>query len=132
VSWNDAVATVPTVLPLPCGTEVSLMFRKANYVDAIRKVTATAGGKSINARLQRAMISVAISSTPPGATISLGKKWLGVTPGTIKVPVASPSVLTLTKDGYEPSTQTITPADEDRPVHVTLSPRPPQPPSTTP
>jgi uncharacterized caspase-like protein len=42
VSWKDRVAIVPTVLPLPCGIEVSLTFRKANYVDAIRKVTAIA------------------------------------------------------------------------------------------
>lgn len=132
VSWKDGVATVPTVLPLPCGIELSLTFRKANYVDAIRKVTATASGKPINVRLQRVTISIAISSTPAGATIFIGKKWLGVTPDTIKLPASSTSVLTLAKDGYEPSTQTITPADDDRPVHVTLHRQPPQPPSGTP
>jgi hypothetical protein len=132
VSWKDQVAIVPTVLPLPCGIEVSLTFRKANYLDAIRKVTATAGGKPVIARLQKATISIEISSTPAGATISLGKRWLGVTPATIKLPVSSPSVLTLAKDGYEPGTQTIRPADDDRPVHVTLSRRPAQPPGATP
>jgi hypothetical protein len=132
VSWKDRVAIVPTVLPLPCGIDVSLTFRKATYVDAIRNVTATASGKPINVRLQRATIPIAVSSTPAGATIFIGKKWLGVTPDTIKLPVSSTSVLTLTKDGYEPSTQTITPADDNRPVHVTLSQRPPQPPSATP
>jgi hypothetical protein len=131
VTWKDQVAIVPTVLPLPCGIEVSLMFRQANHIDAIRKVTATAGGKPVNARLQRA-ISIAISSMPAGATIFLGKKSLGVTPATIKLPVSSTSVLMLTKDGYEPGTQTITPANDDRPVHVTLRPRPPQAPSATP
>ena len=131
VSWKDRVAIVPTVLPLPCDIEVSLAFRQANHIDAIRKVTATAGGKPINVRLQRA-ISIAISSTPAGATILLGKKWLGVTPATIKLPVSSTSVLTLTKDGYEPGTQTITPANDDRPVHVTLSQRPAQAPNATP
>lgn len=132
VSWKDRVAIVPTVLPLPCGVEVSLTFRKATYVDAIRKVTATASGKPVNVRLTRVTISIAVSSTPAGATISIGKKWLGVTPDTIKLPASSPSVLTLTKDGYEPGTQTITPADDDRPVHVTLRRLPPQPPSATP
>lgn len=132
VSWRDGVATVPTVLPLPCGIEVSLTFRKPNYVDAIRKITAMASGKPVNVRLQRVTISIAISSTPAGATISIGKKWLGVTPDTIKLPASSPSVLTLTKDGYEPGTQTITPADDDRPVHVILRRLPSQPPSGTP
>ena len=132
VSWKDRVAIVPTVLQLPCGIEVSLAFRKENYVDAIRKVTATAGGKPINVRLQRATISIAISSTPAGATISIGKRLLGVTPSTIKLPVSSTSVLTLAKDGYEPSTQAITPTDGNHPVHVTLSQRPAQPPSATP
>lgn len=132
VSWKDGVATVPTVLPLPCGIEVSLTFRKANYVDAIRKVTATASGKPVIVRLTRVTISIAISSTPTGAAISIGKKWSGVTPDTIKLPASSPSVLTLAKDGYEPSTQTITPADDNRSVHVTLRRLPPQPAAATP
>ena len=120
VSWDGGVATVPTVLSLPCGVEVVLEFRSPHHLDSTKKVVATEDGKPITMRLPREIVLVDVSSTPEGATISVGRRSLGVTPATIKLPPFKASTVTFVKDGYTPVSQKFTPTEDPRPLHVDL------------
>jgi hypothetical protein len=69
-------------------------------------------------RFAAAMISLKVLSTPPGATIMVGGKVLGITPTTVHVP-ATGAALILTKDGYSTETEKV-PAKSTATVRVTL------------
>ena len=63
---------------------------------------------------------VKVSSSPAGATITLNGRTLGVTPTTIKLPVLESSTITITKNGYEPLTEKLLPADSGAVLSVQL------------
>jgi PEGA domain-containing protein len=64
-----------------------------------------------------------VTSTPEGATITVGGKVVGITPTTIKLPAFAPTTITLTKEGFLPDTQKLAPRANNVAHSVTLKKR---------
>ncbi|MGE0547239.1 MAG: PEGA domain-containing protein [Kofleriaceae bacterium] len=122
ISLDDkTLGTTPTTLNLPCGVPAKLVARKARYAATVRTVTPRADqAKPVRVVLQRATFAVKVSSTPQGAKIMMGRKLMGVTPTSIKLPGFTPVTLKLTKDGYTAQTEKITPKQNNQAISVTL------------
>jgi hypothetical protein len=120
-SSNKTLGTTPATIELPCGTEAKLWLKKARYLPMTKTVTPTDEHTAVDAgHLQRAQFSVKVTSTPPGATITVGGRPMGVTPSTIKLPAYEASRVTLTKQGYATDTEALTPKVNNMAHHVTL------------
>ncbi len=114
------LGTTPTKLELPCKLEVKLLIRKARYTAVQRAVTPTSQVAKVRVTLTKPMFSVKVSSQPTGATITMNGKSMGVTPTTVKLPAFEPSTLSITKEGYGPDMQKITPKQNNQAVRSTL------------
>ncbi len=114
------VGTTPAALTLPCGVEAKLVVRKARFVSQTRAVTPRTGGRSIKVVLAKTTFSVKVSSTPAGASITVGSKSMGFTPTTVKLPSFELTTLKITKDGFAADTQKVTPKSNNQTVHATL------------
>ena len=66
------------------------------------------------------MLSVKVTSSPPGATITIAGKSAGVTPAMIKLPAGEAAALTITKQGFTSDTPKITPKQNNQSIHVNL------------
>ena len=120
---KEVIGTTPADLVLPCNEAVKLVFRKARFANAGRTITPKPEGVKLRVPLARAMLSVKVTSAPPGATIFLEGKSLGVTPGVIKLPAFESSTLLISKPGFANENQRITPKQNNQAVHVTLKKR---------
>ena len=120
VIGKTVVGTTPTALTLPCGTEAKLVLRKARFVSGTRVVTPKVGTKPIKVALVKVTLSVKVSSTPPGASITVSGKPMGFTPTTVKLPAFEASTLKIAKDGFAAESQKITPKQNNQTVHATL------------
>ncbi|HEY5920508.1 MAG TPA: PEGA domain-containing protein, partial [Kofleriaceae bacterium] len=114
------LGTTPDTIELPCGAEAKLTFKKKPLPNTVRSFTPAAKTNKLTVKLARTMFSVKMTSTPAGATITLGGKSLGVTPTTIKLPSFESSALTLTKPGFAPETARVNPKQNNHSQHVTL------------
>jgi hypothetical protein len=122
---KDVVGTTPAKLTLPCGVESRLTFKKQRFVSAQRAVTPkSAGQKPVRVALAKVTFTVKVSSSPPGATIFLGAKSLGITPAAVKLPAFEASTLKITKDGYAPDVQKVTPKTNNLSISATLKKQP--------
>ncbi len=122
---KDVIGTTPTKLTLPCGVESKLTFRKQRFVSAQRAVTPKADGqKPVRVALARVTFIVKISSSPPGATIYLGAKSLGITPAAVKLPAFELSTLKISKEGYVPDVQKVTPKSNNLSILSMLKKQP--------
>ena len=108
IDKTNVLGTTPVTIELPCGVETKLYVRKAKYNGTIKSFTASAENTKLLVRLAPPMIQVKVTSMPPGATITVGGKVVGITPSTIKLPAQGASI-TLSKDGFIPDTQKIAP-----------------------
>ncbi len=118
---KGVVGTTPAKLTLPCGVESRLTFRKQRFVSAQRAVTPNpAGQKPVRVALAKVTFTVKVSSSPPGATIYLGTKSLGITPAAIKLPAFETSTLKIAKVGYAPDVQKIAPKTNNLSISATL------------
>ena len=125
VIGKDVVGATPASLTLPCGLEAKLVVRKARFVSQTRLVTPKAtGGKPVKVILTKVTFSVKVSSTPSGASITVGTKAMGFTPNMVKLPAFELSTLKLAKDGFAPDIQKITPKQNNQTVHSTLKKQP--------
>ena len=77
-------------------------------------------GKPIKVSLAKVTFSVKVSSTPPGASITVGTKSMGFTPTILKLPAFELSTLKIAKDGFGPEIQKMTPKQNSQTVHATL------------
>jgi hypothetical protein len=119
------VGTTPASLTLPCGVETKLVLRKARYATQNRVVTPKAvGQKPIRVALAKVTFSVKVSSTPPGASITVGTRSMGFTPTTVRLPAYELSTLKIAKPGFSAETQKITPKQNNQTVHATLKRQP--------
>jgi hypothetical protein len=116
----SVVGTTPQRIALPCGHPVELLVRKPHMVPVTHTLTPTPEGASVQFVLARQTFLVKVSSTPPGAAVTLGTKSLGVTPTMVKVPAFESSTLSIAKDGYETETETIAPRGNGTAVHSML------------
>ncbi|MBA3462090.1 MAG: PEGA domain-containing protein [Deltaproteobacteria bacterium] len=122
---KSVIGTTPTKLTLPCGVESKLTFRKARYQATQRSVTPKpAGQKPVRIALARVTFVVKVSSSPAGANIMLGARSLGITPAAIKLPAFEASTLKITKDGYAPDIQKITPRTNNLSISSALKRNP--------
>ena len=118
---KNVIGTTPTKIKLPCGVESDLQFKKARYMTGERAITPKPeGGKPLRIALAKVTFIVKVSSSPPGATIFLGAKSLGITPAAVKLPAFEMSTLKLTKDGYSPDIQKIQPKTNNLSISSTL------------
>jgi hypothetical protein len=118
---NDhIVGTTPVKLELPCGAETKLYIRKRGYIGAIKPVTPAPDAPAVKVSMSHAIYSVKVSSSPAGATITVGGKSMGVTPTTVKLPAFETATLIMTKDGFSTEAQTLTPKTNNQTVHVTM------------
>jgi hypothetical protein len=117
---NEVLGTTPGTFDLPCDVETKLYFRKAKYFGVIKPVVANADGVALDIKLQKAVFSLKVTSTPAGATISIGGKPSGLTPSTIKVTAFEATTITIAKDGFAPDSQKVTPKQNNASHHVTL------------
>jgi hypothetical protein len=109
--WLDdkQLGTAPATVQLPCGIEAKLQLKKAKLA-VVRTVT-PGTDTSVQVKLLAPAVptvSMRVTSNPPGATITMSGRVLGITPTTIHLPAAGAS-LTLSKDGYTPSTEHVAP-----------------------
>jgi hypothetical protein len=114
------IGTTPQRVALPCGHPVELLVRKPRLVPSTHTITPTPEGASIQFVLVRQTFLVKVSSTPAGATVTLGGKSLGVTPTMVKVPAFESSTLSIAKDGYETESETVAPRGNGTAVHSVL------------
>ncbi len=122
---KDNLGTTPTTLKLPCGVETRLTVKKARVATAQRSITPKATGqKPVRVALAKVTFTVKVSSSPPGATILLGTKSLGITPATVKVPAFEQSTLKIVKEGYAPDLQKITPKSNNLSILSMLKKQP--------
>jgi len=118
---TTVLGVTPAQVPLPCDAPVKLLVRKASYVAQQRAVTpARDGSDKLKITLVHVSYSVKVSSSPPGATITMNGKSLGTTPATIKLPAFEAAVLTITKDGFSTETEHVTPKTNNTTVHSIL------------
>jgi hypothetical protein len=116
----SVIGTTPQRVALPCGRPVELLVRKPHLVPSTHTITPTPEGTSVQFVLVRQTFLVKVSSTPPGATVTLGGKSLGVTPTMVKVPAFESSTLSIAKDGYDTESETIAPRGNGTAVHTVL------------
>jgi hypothetical protein len=118
---QQKLGTAPKTIELPCGTETKLTLKKKSFPTTPRLVTPVAGkANKLVIKLAKTLFSVKVTSTPAGATITTGKKSVGVTPTTIKLPAYEASSITLKKPGFAPDTQRVNPKRNNTSHHVTL------------
>lgn len=118
---KQKLGVAPRTIELPCGTETKLTLKKRSLPTTPRLITPVAGkANKLVVKLAKTVFSVKVTSTPSGATITMGKKSLGVTPTTIKLPAYESSPLTLKKPGFAPDTQRVNPKQNNTSHHVTL------------
>ena len=117
---QDVIGTTPQRVALPCGQPVELTIRKQRMATATRQVTPTPEGAIVQVALPRLTFPVRVSSNPPGATVTLYGKSLGVTPTVVKVPAFETSTLLITKDGYETESEKVAPRGNGVTVHKKL------------
>ncbi|HEU0034812.1 MAG TPA: PEGA domain-containing protein [Kofleriaceae bacterium] len=117
---DQVLGTTNAELHLPCNDAVKLVIRKPRYVPVLRNVVPTSEGIKLRVALARTTFSVKVSSQPPGATITLNGKSLGVTPTTVRLPAFEASTLTIAKDGFATETQKITPKQNNQALHTQL------------
>lgn len=117
---GEAKGAAPVTVTLPCGVGTKVTVKKARYQTSTREVTPKPNGKPIKIALARSTFTVKVSSSPPGASVKLNGKTLGMTPTTVKVPAFESSTLRIAKDGYAPETAKVTPKNNASSVSVTL------------
>jgi hypothetical protein len=106
---DTQLGVTPTTVQLPCGVEAKLELKKAR-LQTVRTITPGTDTSVVVKLLAPATptVSMRVTSNPPGATITMGGRVLGITPTTIHLPAGGAS-LTLTKEGYASSTEHVAP-----------------------
>jgi len=116
----NVLGVTPARVSLPCDAPIKLLVRKQTYVAQQRAVTPSRDAQQLKISLVHVSYTVKVSSSPPGATITLAGKSLGTTPATIKLPAFENSTLSIGKDGYSTETEQVTPKTNNQTVHSTL------------
>jgi hypothetical protein len=117
---KSVLGTTPVQITLPCGQEARLVLRKSKFATTTRVFTPKPDQKPVKIALAKATFSVKVSSIPPGATITFNGKSMGVTPAVVKLPAFEPATLKISKDGFAPDMQKVTPKQNAMTVHTTL------------
>jgi len=117
---NAVVGTSPATVHLPCGVETKVSVKKAKFGSATRSITASPTANKLAIKIAAPMFQLKVTSVPSGATITVGGKVVGITPTAVKVAAFSPTMITVTKDGYVADTEKIAPRVNNATHHVVL------------
>jgi hypothetical protein len=121
VVGKETRGTTPADLQLPCGKRVTIAVRKARFDTADREITPHAGKPTkLTLRLPKPSVMVKVTSSPMGATITVGGKSMGVTPARIRLTANEPASIVLSKPGYTSDTTKLTPKGNSPSHHATL------------
>lgn len=117
---KDVLGVTPARIVLPCGSEAKLTVRKAKFASSTRSVTPTQEGAKLKVTLGKTLYAVKVTSSPPGASITIAGKSAGVTPAMIKLPAGEQTVISIAKPGFNPDNPKITPKQNNQSIHVNL------------
>lgn len=118
---KQKLGTTPGSFELPCGAESTLTLKKAKFLATSKTVTPSADkANKLTVKLGKTMFSIKVTSTPAGATITVGGKPAGVTPATVKVAGFEASTITISKSGFAPDTSKVTAKSNGQAHHVVL------------
>ncbi|MCE9577594.1 MAG: PEGA domain-containing protein, partial [Deltaproteobacteria bacterium] len=116
---GKTVGVTPATLALPCAA-TTILVRRTRYQPFTAKVTPTATGATVNARLERPTFTVKITSTPSGATVTIAGRRVGTTPLTTRAAGFEAVSATLDKAGYARTSAKIYAKANNTSVKVTL------------
>jgi serine/threonine-protein kinase len=109
---DDTACTTPCSIALAPGKH-SLLFSQAGHYPERRDVQVTREGADVSVTLRPILGTVMISTTPPGATVSVdGRGVVGETPLTLKLPFGK-HVVSAAKEGFAASQRTIEVSDDN-------------------
>lgn len=115
------IATTPGTIELPCGTASTLTLKKAKFLATPRSITPSPEKPNkVTIKLGKMMFSIKVTSTPAGATITVGGKAAGVTPGTVKVAGFEAKTIKISKPGFAPDSAKVTAKANGQAHHVVL------------
>jgi hypothetical protein len=121
VVGKDKRGTTPADIELPCGKTVTVTVRKAKFDTADREITPRAEKPTkVVIKLPKPSGMVKVTSSPMGATITVGGKSMGVTPAKIRLPAGEPASIVLSKPGFVSDTTKLTPKGASPAHHATL------------
>ncbi len=117
---SSVVGTSPATITLPCGVATKLYIRKARYGSTVRTVTASAEGDKLAVRIPAPTFQIKVTSSPSGATITIGHRVVGITPTSVRVAAFATTRIMVSKDGYVTDIEKIAPRQNNAAHHVTL------------
>jgi hypothetical protein len=103
VVGGRVVGSTPLDYAMACRPAVATI-RRDRYESAQRKFTPRADGTKVVARLERPLYTVKLTSSPPGAIVTVAGRRIGKTPVTTKVPGYERVVASFTKAGFATTT----------------------------
>jgi hypothetical protein len=113
--------TTPADIEVACGKTVTVAVRKAKFDTADREITPRAGKPTkLTLKLPRPSVMVKVTSSPMGATITVGGKSMGVTPAKIRLPAGEAASVVLSKPGYTSDMTKLVPKGNSPSLHATL------------
>ena len=120
------IAHTPDTIEVPCGKKVTVRVQKAGMTAQQRSVTGGATPVEVKVALSRPTVNVTvrISSQPMGAAITIDGKSEGVTPTAVQMPAFQAATIVLTKDGFLPDTERVTPRAQGAAVRAVLKKKP--------
>jgi len=115
------LGTTPGTFDLPCGAPSTLSLKKPKFLATDKTFTPSADKPTkVVVKLGKTMLSLKVTSSPSGATITINGKSAGVTPATVKVAGFEANTITLSKPGFAKDTQRVTPKNNGQAHHVVL------------
>jgi serine/threonine-protein kinase len=117
---DDTACTTPCTIGVAPGRH-NLVFTHAGHHPLRREVQVGREGADVNISLQAILGTVMISTSPPGATVSVdGRGVVGETPLTLKLPFGK-HVVSAAKEGFTAAQKTIEVSDDNiLSVRITL------------
>jgi hypothetical protein len=103
VLGGKVAGATPKTIAVPCAAATAT-FKRPRYQPKDVAFTPTADGVAVSAKLDRPSFTVKVTSTPAGATVTIGGKVIGKTPLTTKQPGFENTTVTFKKDGYATAT----------------------------
>jgi hypothetical protein len=118
---DKKLGATPLTTELPCGVEAKLNLRKPRFINTGRAFTPAEGkANKLVVKLAKPTYTVKVTSSPAGATITVGGRSMGVTPATIRLPANEAAAIMVSKSGFKTDSKTVTPKSNNISHHVVL------------
>jgi len=118
---SKKLGATPLDTQLPCGIEAKLTLKKAKFINTAKSFTPVDGkGNKVVVKLAKTTFNVKVTSSPAGATITVGGRSMGVTPASIRLPAFEAAAIIVSKPGFKTDSKTVTPKNNNTSHHVIL------------